>query len=87
VAHGNLWIYLAGSFCLIAVIIAYLIAPGGILIRAAAALASFVTCLVGFGLAWYLHLAPSEPLAAVLSGASLFTGWRFAKFLQRRLWR
>ena len=85
VSHGHVIVYLAAIVCLIPVIIAFLIAPGGIPIRIVAALATLVSFVLGSCLAWYLDLVPTEPLAAFLAIASLAAGWLLAKFLDRRL--
>ncbi len=84
VSHGYVIVYFTAFVCLIPVVIAFLVAPGGMLIRIAAALASLVSFFLGSRLALYLDLAPTEPLAALLAISSLGIGWLLAKFLDRK---
>jgi hypothetical protein len=85
VAHEWIFLTFAALVALIPVIVVFLIAPGGLLVRLASSLTALASVLIASGLVWYLDLPPSEPLAAVLAGASLFAGWRLAKFLNGRL--
>lgn len=83
--HGGILLILAAAIGAFPVIVVFLIAPGGWMVRicgALVALAGFV--LMGF-LTWRQDLPPSEPLAAAMVLVSMFTGWRFAKFLDRKL--
>ena len=82
-AHEWILLIFAAFVCLIPVIVVFLIAPGGLLVRLAGSLATLVSFLLAGGLAWYLEVPPTEPLAAGLAIVSLLAGWQFSKLLDR----